>query len=124
MTSEYQIQRDLLKWCESMRYTLPGIDRAVHIGNEGKRKKQQIGAYKAMCRFNTGFPDLFIPVPMHGYHGLMIELKISGNTARSKASEEQMEWLCYLSGQGYRAAVCKGLHAAQAEIISYYEGLI
>jgi len=120
MMSEYQIQRELLKWCESMSLLYPGLDRIVHVGNEGKRTGKTIGGLKGSSRFNKGFPDLFLPVPKNGYHGLMIELK----TKRGKLSESQTHWLCYLSGEGYRATVCRGLEAAQTEIIGYYEGLV
>ena len=122
--TEYQIQKELLEWCESMRHQYPGIDRMIHVQNEGKRRKKAIGTMKGGMRFNKGFPDLFLPMPLNGYCGLMIELKVPGNTSRSRASPEQMEWLCFLSGFGYRATVCKGLSAAQTEIIGYFEGLV
>jgi len=118
--TEYQIQKELLEWCRDNAIRYPGLDRIIHIPNEGKRKGKQIGGFKAMSKFNKGVPDLFLPVPLHDYHGLWIELK----TPRGKVSDDQMNWLCFFSGFGYRATVCRGLEAAQTEIIGYYMGVL
>ena len=67
------------------------------------------------CR--KGVPDLCLPIPMHGYHGLYIELK----TERGKESMEQARWISALNQMGYKAAVCKGWEAARDLLIQYME---
>ena len=62
-----------------------------------------------------GVPDLCLPVPMHGYHGLFIEMKAAGG----RLSNEQKGWLKALETFGYRAVVCKGWKAARDELEGY-----
>ena len=63
-----------------------------------------------------GVPDLTLPVPSGSYHGLFIELK---RVKGGRVSPEQKDWLAFLSGQGYRAEVCKGAVEAIAVINEY-----
>ena len=91
----------------------------AHIPNEGKRS----AAYAAQMRrmgLAKGFPDLFIPVPASGFHGLFIELK---RDRKSKPTEQQKAWVEYLNSVGYRAAVCHGADAAIEEIKNYCGGI-
>jgi hypothetical protein len=64
-----------------------------------------------------GVPDLMLPVPMNGYHGLFIELK----KEKGKATEEQEEWLDHLNTMGYNAMLCRGFDEAKIAIINYLE---
>jgi len=63
-----------------------------------------------------GFPDLFLPVPAQGFHGLAIEMK---RQKGSTTSREQLDWLNWLAEQGYMTALCKGAQAAMDTINSY-----
>lgn len=118
--TEHEMQKKLLEWCKESSVEYPGLNRIVHIANEGKRGGKKIGAMRSKGPNNKGFPDLFLPFPSNEYHGLFIELK----TKTGKLSDDQKGWLCYLSGMGYRATVCRSLEAAQGEIVGYYEGLV
>jgi hypothetical protein len=60
-------------------------------------------------------PDLCLPVPRLGFHGMFIELK----TGKNKPSPEQAEFLDTLAEQGYYAAVCWGAEEAIREIKEY-----
>lgn len=56
-----------------------------------------------------------LPVPRGIYHGLYIELKAGKN----KTTDNQGRWLCELSEQGYKTAVCYGW-AEAAEMLKAY----
>ena len=75
-----------------------------------------------------GVPDICLPVatvneriPSDGYFGLYIELKIEKrrNQKNGGCSEEQLEWLAYLNGAGYKAVVCYSWIEA-VEVIKEY----
>lgn len=61
-------------------------------------------------------PDLCLPVPHGGFHGLYVEMKrLRGNTT----TKDQDDWLDFLKEQGYFTAVCKGWEAAAKVILEY-----
>lgn len=103
-------QETVIEYCELMR--IP----AVHIANEAKRSKAY-GAQMKRMGLRKGFPDLFIPAARRGFHGLFIELK---RDKQSKVSKAQREWIEYLNGAGYLAAICYGAEEAIAEISGYF----
>jgi hypothetical protein len=69
----------------------------------------------------AGVPDLCLPVPSNGYHGLYIELKRTGGTP-CDVRPEQSRWLAALNGHGYRAVVAYGWEEAVGEIQNYLKG--
>lgn len=103
-------QQAVIEFCELARIPI------VHIPNEGKRTAAYAARLKAMG-LRKGFPDLFIPRPLKGYCGLFIELKRDRYTHPTK---EQMDWICYLNGAGYKALICYGAAAAIREIQTYF----
>ena len=66
-----------------------------------------------------GVPDICLPVPRGGKHGLYIELK---RRKYGRVSSDQLEWLEALMRQGYECAVCCGWEAARDVIIDYMRG--
>ena len=66
----------------------------------------------------AGVPDLFYPVPLHGYHGLFIEMKSQDG---GRLSEQQKKWLKVLDSFGYKIAVCKGWEEARAVLEEYID---
>ncbi len=62
-----------------------------------------------------GVPDLMLPIPMKGYHGLFIELK----TDKGRLSQEQKNWIKALTTFGYKAAVCRGWEEAKDTLEEY-----
>lgn len=73
-------------------------------------------AKKAKASGNKrGVPDMCLPYPSNGYHGLYIELKVGYNSP----SKEQNEYLKFLRENGYKALVCYGAEAA-IEVIKEY----
>ncbi len=68
-----------------------------------------------------GIPDLFLPLPRGGAHGLFIELKRS-NGKPSDVRDDQKFWIETLLNRGYWAVVCNGADEAIAEIECYLQG--
>jgi hypothetical protein len=117
--SEYEEQVLIFEWAQAaqtkypeLKYmfaTLNGVK--LNIGQAVKAKKSGLKA---------GVPDIILPVVRNGYSGLFIELKVNSN----KASKEQINFINFLTGQGYFADVRFGATEAVDLIIDYLEGHI
>ncbi len=112
---EHWMQVALFKWAALAAGADPRLRLLFAVGNGGKRnvivaKKMKAEGVKA------GVPDVFLPVPSGGYHGLWLELKISPN----KPSQEQCDWMVSLTKQGYRCVVVMDDWAKAKEIIEWY----
>lgn len=110
--SEYDEQVAVVEWCD-----LHGV-ACIHVPNEGKRAKATAGRLKR-AGMRPGVPDLFIPEPRGGYHGMWLELKDVDGRPPTKA---QREWLELLDAKGYVAAWAKGADTA-IEMIQRYLAL-
>lgn len=109
-------QADTIKWFDLQYRKLDG--RLFAVPNGGKRSKITAAMLKR-TGVRPGVPDLVLPVPMAGYHGLYIEMKKKeGGTV----SKEQKDWLQFLLLQGYMAVVCNGFEEAKAVITNYLAG--
>ena len=64
----------------------------------------------------SGVPDLFLPVPMGGYHGLFIEMK----SEKGRFSTNQTWFLSKVELLGYKIAVCYSANEAIKTIENYY----
>lgn len=117
--SESVEQICLFRWAAFSVGAHPELKLMYHIPNGGKRNITTAKRLKAEG-VKAGVPDIHLPVPRGGYHGLYIELKKQrGNTT----TENQDFWLEALSEQGYSTAVCKGWEEASKVILNYLEGL-
>jgi hypothetical protein len=65
----------------------------------------------------SGVPDLFLPVPKNGYHGLFIEMKYGSN----KVTENQEKFLQNAANVGYAISVCYSANEAIKRIEDYYQ---
>jgi len=103
---EHEIQCECVRWFR-LRYR--GY-RIFAVPNGGERNVAVAQKLKAEG-VSAGVPDLCIPVPMGGYHGLWIEMKKSRVGVRGELvdkgvlSENQKDWIEYLRGMGYRVEV-------------------
>lgn len=108
--TENEEQRQLIQWCR----TRPELQYLFHIPNESVGgqgwliRNRQLGV-------KSGVPDLMLPIPMKGYHGLFIEMK----TQSGKTTEKQDRWLSALNTFGYLAVVAHGWREAKAIIEDY-----
>jgi hypothetical protein len=111
-----------MQWCALSLKKYPQLRWLTHIPNGGARDIREGAKFKAMG-VKRGFPDYFLAVPAYSkylpkvvlYSGLFIEMKVGKNIA----SEEQLEWLAYLNGVGYKAVVCYGWQEAVKAIEEY-----
>lgn len=104
---EWAAQMAVLRW--------PELDLMYHVPNEGKRTRATGGRMRAEG-LKRGIPDVCLPVPRCGYHGLYIEMK---RQRGGKVTEEQADKISKLRAQGYRVEICKGFHPA-ADLIEQY----
>ena len=64
----------------------------------------------------SGVPDLFLPVPKNGYHGLFIEMK----SEKGRVTENQHWFLSNADSLGYKTVVCYSAKEAISAIEPYY----
>lgn len=113
--SESVEQQCLFRWAAYQRGKYPELDLMYHIPNGGKRGKVEAIHFKAEG-VKAGVPDICLPVPRGGWHGLYIELK---RREGGRVSPEQTKWLEDLMRQGYYTAICRGWEDAQRVILAY-----
>lgn len=120
LTNEAAHGRALMHWARLQENVLPELALLFHIPNGGLRSKAQAGELKAEG-VRAGVPDYLLPVPLGGYHGLFIELKMPKTGAKKpgRLSEEQKLWLKALRAYGYRAETAYGWDEARQLILEY-----
>lgn len=110
-------QATLFNWAKMQSWKYPELDLMYHIPNGGKRSASEAARFKAEG-VKSGVPDIFLPVPRGGKHGLYIEMK---RQKGGSVSDNQEDWIGKLREQGYQVEVCKGWEAASKVIVSYLE---
>lgn len=113
--SEASEQALVFQWAEWMRQKYPELWMLYHVPNGGSRNPIEAVHLKAQG-VKSGVPDICLPVPRGGYHGLYIEMK---RREKFHVSKEQKEWILALIKQGYKARVCLGAEDAIMEITKY-----
>lgn len=116
--SEAEEQRALFTWAAHMMGTWPELELMYHTPNEGKRSPKR-GYIMKQEGLKKGVPDICLPVPRGGYHGLYIELKRLGG---GRKSQEQKYYIDALKKLGYAAEFRNGWQAAAELIVKYLEG--
>lgn len=97
---ERTMQVNLFQWAKLASGADPRLKLLFAVPNGGKRDYVTAARMQAEG-VKAGVPDVFLPVPSHGYHGLWLELKAGKNTV----SDRQEEWLHSLEKQGYAVHV-------------------
>lgn len=64
----------------------------------------------------SGVPDLFLPVPKNGFHGLFIEMK----SEKGRVTENQHWFLTNADSVGYKTVICYSAKEAISAIEAYY----
>ena len=113
-TSEAEEQMAVIKWAELMSNKHPCLKWLYHTPNGGSRNVAEAANLKRMG-VKAGVPDLCLPYPSNGYHGLYIEMKRDGG----RLTAAQREYLAWLNENGYRAVVCYGTEHA-INVLEYY----
>lgn len=112
--SEATEQEFIISWCRLLEPRYPELKWIYHIPNGGSRNQIEAAHLKAQG-VKAGVPDLCLPVPRNGFHGLYIEMKYG----RNKTTGNQEEWLEALAKLGYKTAVCYGAEEARRVIKDY-----
>ena len=116
--SEEEEQVTFFKWAKMQEGKYPELALMFHIPNGGLRSKSEAARFKR-AGVKSGVPDIFLPCPRGGKHGLFIELK---KLTGGKTSKEQKAWIAALGNAGYAASVCCGWQKASRLILDYLEG--
>ncbi len=114
--SEATEQETLIAWCRLQQSEYPELRLIYHIPNGGSRNTLEAVNLKRQG-VKAGVPDLCLPVPRNGFHGLYIEMKYDKN----KVTKKQKEWLEELTAQGYFTAICYGAEEAKRIIARYLQ---
>ena len=112
-------QRAVVEWASMTgHHHLPPAskigDYLIAIPHGGRRGQVEAAILKAEG-VKAGVSDLFLAVPMGGFCGLWIEMKIKPN----KPTESQIAWITRMAGVGYAAIVCWSWDEAREAIITY-----
>lgn len=110
--SETTEQICLMNWARANEEFIPELELLHHIPNEGRRTN---GAILKAAGMKAGVPDLNLPVPRMGFHGLYIEMKFENG----KTTKAQEEFMRRLREQGYKTAVAYGAEQAREVIRNY-----
>ena len=114
--TEEEEQAAVFRWAELMSGQHPELQLLMHIPNGGYRHPATAARMKAQG-VKAGVPDIFLPVPRDGFHGLWIEMK---RVKGGKVSPEQKEWIEILNSYGYFAIVCRGADEAIHALEVYF----
>lgn len=112
--SEATEQERVIDWCRWRERGTPGLELIFHVPNGGSRNTLEAANLKRQG-VKAGVPDLVLPVPQNGFHGLYIEMKFGKNGTTKK----QEWWLERLAEQGYKTTVCHGAEEAIKTIVEY-----
>lgn len=114
---ESQEQMALIRWARLH----PKIkDYLISNRNEGKMSPQAGKRANEMGRI-AGVSDLFLALPLHGFHGLWIEMKPPIGI-RSRVTKSQSDWLERMISIGYAGYICYGWDQAKDTIEFYLSG--
>jgi len=111
-------QEKVIKWARDNEKNYPFLWMLHSSLNGVKLSKTQAGKAKASGML-SGVPDLFLPVPKNGFHGLYIEMK----SEKGRIMPSQSRYLKTVSDFGYAAFVCYSADEAIEKIKSYYFGI-
>ena len=109
-------QAKVIAWARANENNYPYLWMLHSSLNGVKMTKAQAGRAIAQGML-SGVPDLFLPVPKNGYHGLFIEMKYGSN----KVTENQEKFLQNAANVGYAVSVCYSANEAIKRIEDYYE---
>lgn len=112
--SEADEQTKVMEWAALNVRRFPALRWLHHIPNGGSRNVLEAVKLKRMG-VKPGVPDLCLPFPSNGYHGLYIEMK----SEKGRTTACQSEWIGWLDRNGYRAVVCHGALSAIYELEKY-----
>ena len=112
-------QKNLFTWANHYKQLkwMHAIPNGVFLHGDARGRAKQMHRLKSQG-LTPGVWDIFLPEPLHGYHGLYIEMKIGKNTL----SDKQESFGDHVHNKGYLTHVCYGWLEAK-QVISDYMGI-
>jgi len=114
--SEHHQQVALISWARSMAGQIPEL-KMLYANPLGGKRAIKTGKMLKAEGVRAGIPDLTLPVPSRGFHGMFIEMKYGRNTVTAL----QERWIEKLREYGYYCPVCYSFEAARESILWYLE---
>lgn len=116
-------QMALFAWAALSVGKYPPLKWLYAIPNGGFRHIAEAAKFVATGT-RAGVPDICLPKPWDVYAGCYIELKIEKRrkTKNGGCSQEQLDYLEYLTSVGYYCKVCYSWEEAKDVLINYLEG--
>lgn len=114
---EHLHQCIIFDWALRKRKQYPMLD-FMSASQSGHKRNVVDASMAKRSGLKAGIPDIFLPYPSKGYHGLFIELK-RPEKSKAKISEAQKITIDYLNNHGYLAVVCYGSDEAIEAIKNY-----
>lgn len=111
-------QEAVIQWAKLQEQVWPELKLLFHIPNGGSRNVIEATNLKRQG-VKRGVPDLFLPVPKSGTHGIFIEMK----SEKGRVSDEQHWYIQQLRLQWYRVEICYSAESAINAIKNYLEGV-
>lgn len=122
LNNEELEQKTIFEWANLNTGKYPML-KYLNASLNGVRTTIKTAIRAKKTGMKKGYPDIFLPYPNKGYHGLFIELKRNKNTnlkiSKGYLTPEQKEWLDYLNNNNYLAVVCYGSMEAIKQIQDY-----
>ena len=112
--TEHHEQRKVFEWARLYESRYPELAIMFAVPNGGDRHPAVAAKLKAEG-VRPGVPDIVLPVPRGGFHGLFIEMK----SDKGRASHDQLKYISTLNRNGYYAMVCRGFDEAVEAIRCY-----
>ena len=112
--SEHMQQVALFVWARDVQWIYPCLEFMYAVPNGGFRNPAEAGRFKAEG-VKAGVPDICLPFPNKGYHGLYLEAKKKGG----RVSPEQKRFIQYLESQNYWVEVAFGYCQMRQSILNY-----
>lgn len=103
---------NLVNWFE---FQFPDLANDFHHFANERRCSAQQGRLLKRMGVKKGVPDFFLALPIDGYAGFWLELKVGKN----KVTKEQQEFLSRKTQRGYLCAACWGFESAKELILTY-----
>ncbi len=120
-TTEHDHQKAVIQWANDMVKVQPKkywMLKYLYAVPNGARTSRSVANRLKAEGMKAGVPDLCLPyskvetnwykddIPSDEikYHGLYIEMK--SKDTKGRLSDDQKDWIEYLSGQGYKVEVC------------------
>jgi len=131
-------QTSLFAWADRATAEFPALRFLFHVPN-GELRDAKTAALLKAAGVRPGVPDVFLDVPVGGWHGLRIELKRpevrvqlaaqAGAPPKSlrlqspgSLSPEQLAWAGFYRAQGFAYFPAWGWHEAKEILVRYLRG--